>query len=98
MKITKWDLAESIETKEDVIAHLSVALEENDTEFLFEVLGSLARSKGIASIAKELNLNREALYRSLSHEGNPLFSTVLNVLNNLGLTLIVKPTKSTQAT
>jgi DNA-binding phage protein len=36
-------MAEFIETKEDVIAHLSVALEENDTDFLLSVLNALAR-------------------------------------------------------
>ena len=38
MKTSKWDMAEFIETKEDVIAHLSVALEENDIDFLLSVL------------------------------------------------------------
>ncbi|MDR0320930.1 MAG: putative addiction module antidote protein [Treponema sp.] len=90
VKTTLWDMAEHINTKEDVIGILEAALEENDTEFLFRVIGDIARSKGMAQIAKELNLARESLYRSLSQDGNPSFNTVVKVLNNLGFQLSIK--------
>ena len=83
-------MAEHINTKEDVIGILEAALEENDTEFLFEVIGDIARSKGMTQIAKELNLARESLYRSLSQDGNPSFATVAKVLDNLGFQLSIK--------
>ena len=89
-KTTVWDMAENINTKEDVTAYLEAALEENDTEFLFKVIGYIARSKGMAQIANDLNLNRESLYRSLAAGGNPSFNTVINVLDNLGYQLSVK--------
>jgi len=61
---------------------------------LLLVIGDIARSKGMAQIAKELNVARESLYRSLSPEGNPSFSTVMQVLDILGfqLSLIQKVT------
>ena len=90
IKATVWDMAEHINTKEDVTAYLEAALEENDTALLFAVIGDIARSKGMAQIAKELNLARESLYRSLSQEGNPSFDTVAKVLDNLGFQLSVK--------
>ena len=89
-KTTVWDMAENINTKEDVTAYLEAALEENDTEFLFKIIGYIARSKGMAQIASDLNLNRESLYRSLAPEGNPSFITVAKVLNNLGYQLSIK--------
>ena len=89
-KTTVWDMAENINTKEDVIAYLEAALEENDTEFLFKVIGYIARSKGMAQIAKDLNLARESLYRSLAPDGNPSFNTVVNVLDYLGYQLSIK--------
>ena len=85
-----WDMADYINTKEDVIGVIEAALEENDTEFLLEVLGDIARSKGMAQIAKDLNLARESLYRSLSQDGNPSFNTVAKVLDNLGFQLSIK--------
>ena len=86
----KWDLADDIETREDVIGILEAALEENDPEFLFKVIGDIARSKGMAQIARELNLNRESLYRSLSQDGNPSFVTIFKVLDNLGFQLSIR--------
>jgi len=94
IKTEKWDPAEDIETKEDVIAYLEAALEENDTEFLFKTLGYIARSKGMAKIAKELGLNREGLYTALSGQGNPSFVTVARVLDNLGFRLSIQSKKA----
>jgi probable addiction module antidote protein len=88
MELYDWDMADNINTKEEVLSYLEAALEEHDTETLFDVLGAVARSKGIA--AMELNLNHESLYRSLSPEGNPSFSTVARVLDNLGFQLSIK--------
>ena len=90
VKTTVWDMAEHINTKEDVIGILEAALEENDMEFLFSVIGDIARSKGMAQIAKDLNLARESLYRSLSQDGNPSFSTIFKVLDNLGFQLSIR--------
>jgi probable addiction module antidote protein len=90
MKVSKWDMAEFIDTKEDVIAHLAVALEENDTEFLLDVIGALARSAGMSQIARELGVTREGLYKSLSPAGNPSFETVLKLLDILGFRLRVE--------
>jgi len=86
----KYDPAEDIETDEDVIAYLEAALEENDIEFLFKTIGYIARSKGMAQIARELNLNREGLYTALSPQGNPSFITIARVLDNLSFRLSIQ--------
>ncbi len=83
-------MADHINTKEDVAAYLEAALAEKDTALLLAVIGDIARSKGMAQIARDLNVARESLYRSLSQEGNPSFGTVVNVLDNLGFQLSVK--------
>ncbi|MDR1179152.1 MAG: putative addiction module antidote protein [Spirochaetales bacterium] len=90
MKIDKWDPAEFIDTKEDVIAHLSVALEDGDMEFLLKTMGHIARSEGMAQIARELGVTREGLYKSLSTSGNPSFETVLKLLDILGFRLKIE--------
>jgi len=89
-----WDPAEIITTKERVIAFLEGALEENDPEYLFKTIGDIARSKGMAQIAKELKLNREGLYTALSPQGNPSFITIARVLDNLGYQLSIKQKES----
>ena len=91
-KITfaKYDPAEVIETKEDVIAFLESALEENDPDFLLRTIGHIARSKGMTKLARELKLDRKGLYKSLAPDGNPSFFTIVKVLDNLGYQLNVK--------
>ena len=91
MKTYDWDMAKNINTKGEVFAYLQGALEENDTETLFDVVGAIARSKGMLMIAKELGLSRESLYKSLSPNGNPSFSTVLKVLDLLGYKMQIMP-------
>jgi probable addiction module antidote protein len=88
--VSDWDPADYIKTKEDVIAHLEAALEENDPEFLLRTIGHIARSKGMAQLAKEVNLNRKGLYKAFSENGNPSFLTVAKVLDNLGFRLKVE--------
>jgi probable addiction module antidote protein len=87
----KYDSADYINTKEDVLASLDVALEENDTAFFLETVGIVARSKGMVEISKDLNLARESLYRSLSGNGNPSFDTVVKVIGNLGYRFQILP-------
>jgi probable addiction module antidote protein len=87
----KWDPADDIETKEDVIGVLEAAFEENDPDFLLSCIGDIARSKGMSEIARELNLDRVGLYKSLSPKGNPSFITVFKVLDNLGFRLKLEP-------
>ena len=94
MKTSKWDMAEFIDTKEDVIAHLTVALEENDIDFLLSVLNALARSKGMGKIAEELGVSREGLYKSLSPGSNPAFGTVVKTLDTLGFKLNIELKKA----
>ena len=82
-----WDATEYLETEEDMAAYLEAALEENDPALVAAALGDIAKAKGMTEIAKKTGLGRESLYKALSLEGNPEFSTVMKVVNALGLKL-----------
>jgi len=86
-----WDASDHLETKEDITAYLEAALEDGDPSLVAAALGDIARSKGMTHIARETGLGRESLYKALSVEGNPEFSTVLKVLQALGLRLQIVP-------
>jgi len=90
-KTSIWDPAEHLETEQDMVAYLEVALEENDAAVVAAALGDIARAKGMSQISKETGLGRESLYKALSAEGNPNFSTVLKVVHALGLRLQAVP-------
>jgi len=90
-KITKWDAAEHLKTKADIIAYLEAALEENDPALVAAALGDIARAKGMTRLAKQTGLGRESLYKALSPSGNPELATILKVVNALGLKLHALP-------
>jgi len=87
IKTRPWDVAEHLKTEEDMAAYLEAALEDGDPALVAAVLGDIARAKGMGQIARETGLGRESLYKALSPQGNPEFSTVLKVLRALGLRL-----------
>lgn len=82
-----WDVVEHLETEEDMAAYLEAALEDGDPALVTTALGDIARAQGMTRIARETGLGRESLYKALSPEGNPEFSTVLKVVRALGLRL-----------
>jgi probable addiction module antidote protein len=88
-KTRRWDAAKTLETKEDIAAYLDAVLEDGDPELLKAALGDIARAKGMTGIAKAAGLGRANLYKSLSPDGNPEFTTVAKVLKALGLRLTI---------
>ena len=86
-----FDPAEYLDDKEAIAAYLSDALESDDSAFIADALGVVARARGMTEVAREAGISRESLYRALSTDGNPEFATVLRVLRALGLQLSVIP-------
>jgi probable addiction module antidote protein len=89
IKTRKWDAADALATKEDIVAYLDAVLEEDDPELLKAALGDIARSKGMTQLARAARVSRTNLYKALSPDGNPEFATVVKVLRALGLRLMV---------
>ena len=87
IKTRPWDTAEHLTTEADMAAYLEAALEDGDPALIAAALGDIARAKGMSQIAHETGLGRESLYKALSPDGNPEFSTVLKVVRALGLRL-----------
>ena len=92
MKVSKWYMADNIKSAEDVMIYLSTVLEMGEPADVINVIGAIARSKGMTKLAKEAGVSREALYTSLSENGNPSFITVLNILRSMGIVLKAEKT------
>lgn len=91
-KVRTYDVAEYLETEEDMTAYLQAALEEGNPSLIVHALGNIARARGMSKIARQTGLGRESLYKALSPDGNPEFATVLKVVQALGLKLNAEPT------
>ena len=89
-KPRRFDAAEYLENSEDVAEYLSEAFATGDDQFIAQAIGTVARAAGMMQVAKKADVSRESLYRALSEDGNPEFSTVRKVLEALGVQLTVK--------
>ena len=93
LETTRFDVLDHLKTPEDRVAYLEAAFEDGDPSLIAHALGDVARSIGMTAIAKEAGITREALYRSLSENGDPKLSTLLGVTKALGLHLSVATTE-----
>lgn len=75
---------------EETVQTLNEALASGDATRIMDVLGTIARDRGMSHVARETGLARESLYRSLDAGGNPEFMTVVKVLTSLGVRLEAK--------
>ncbi|MGS1003076.1 addiction module antidote protein [Burkholderia glumae] len=89
VKVTPYDVADYLKTEEQMQAYLEEAFSEagDDAAFIARAIGNVARARGMTKVAQDSGLSRESLYKALSGERSPDFSTVLKVLRSLGLRL-----------
>lgn len=88
------DIAETfkkdLQDPEFVQGYLQDALDDGIPSFLV-ALGDVVRAnQGMGKLAEDTSLARESLYRSLSENGNPQFTTVNQVLHCLGMEFSIR--------
>ena len=93
MKTRKFDVANYLDTEELREGYLEAVAEDGTQEELLSAINDIARARGMTKTAKEAGITREGLYKALSPDGNPAFSTVWNILRSIGYTLIPKSIK-----
>lgn len=86
-KYKKFDAADYLKNFDDVAALLEGALEDSaeDPTAVPHALGIIARSQNMSELARRVGMSRDGLYKALSADGNPTWSTILKVTNALGL-------------
>ena len=94
-KLTEFDMAEYLDSEELQKGYLDYNAREGTPEDLLRAINAVARARGMTEIAKEAGITREGLYKALSPNGNPTFSTVWNVLHAIGYTLTPTPIAKT---
>ncbi len=89
-----FDAARYLDDDETIAAYLDEAMATGDAAYIVKSLGTVARARGMTQIAKDAQMSRESLYKSLGGDGNPEFATVLRVIGALGMRLSVEPEKA----
>lgn len=84
-----WDAAEFLDTPAQIAAYLDAYLEDGSPAEIRAALKTVARSKGMATVARDAGVSRETLYKALGDSGNPTLDTLLKVTRALGVRLAV---------
>lgn len=88
LKTRSFDVAEYLESPEDIKIFLQDAAEGTPEEFI-HALNTAARAMGMTEVAKKAGVTRASLYKSLSEDGNPQFKTISKVTKALGCRLAI---------
>ena len=88
-KTTPYDTVDYLKTEEDMALYFDACIEEDpgDGSLIRAALGDIGRARGMTQLARDTGLAREGLYKALSSEGNPEFTTIMKVVHALGLKL-----------
>lgn len=88
-KFTRWDPVDHLQNDEDARLYLEACAKEDpgDGSLIRAALNDIARSGNMSWLAREIGMSREGLYKALSENGNPAFSTVVRIVRALGLQL-----------
>ena len=89
--VSPFDVAEFLQTDEDIAEYLNQVLADNDAGELAAALGYIAKAKGMTEIAKASGLTREELYKALMTDSQLSLDTIQRVCMGLGLKLGVMP-------
>jgi probable addiction module antidote protein len=91
MGISKFEIADYLDSKEMIAEYLNTALEEGDNDDIINAIGHVAKAIGMTKIAQETGMSRSSLYKSLSEGAKPQFSTTMKVLKAIGGQIQVNP-------
>ncbi len=81
-------VVEKLQDPELAAEYLSAALEGGSVDEFLVALRSVAEAHGgIGTLSEITDLNRQSMYKMLSEEGNPTLSSLLSVLNAMGISL-----------
>ncbi|MCC5850239.1 MAG: putative addiction module antidote protein [Verrucomicrobia bacterium] len=75
----------------EAAAYLNAALDDGTQSIFLMALRDVAKAHGLTRLSRETTLNRENMYRILSEDGNPQFSSLKTLLDSLDLKLAIEP-------
>lgn len=86
-KYQRFDVADYLVDLDDIAGYLELAIEESseDPSAVPRALGVIARTQNMSELARRVGMSRDGLYKALSGDGNPTWSTMLKVATALGL-------------
>ncbi len=91
MEVTKFEIAEYLDSNEMIAEYLNSVLEDGTDEDIITAIRHVAKAIGMTKIAQETGMSRTSLYKALSEGSKPQFSTILKVVRAVGAKFTVSP-------
>lgn len=89
--IARFDAAEYLDDEIVIAEYLNAALEDENPDVFLTAIADVARSRGMAQLAKDAGLGRESLYKALAPGAKPRYDTILKLIRALGVDLHTSP-------
>jgi len=93
-KISLFDVADYLDSEEDIAAYLNEVLAEDDQDLLLSALDDIARARGMTEVADAAGVTRPGLYKALKPGAKTGFMTVRKVVSALGLKMMFVPNRA----
>ena len=85
-------LIKRLKDRDEAAAYLEAVFAEGDQAAIMLALRQVAKAQGgVAQVARQAKLSREAAYKMLSAVGNPEYRSLSAVLGTFGLRIAVSP-------
>jgi len=91
MGITRFEIADYLDSNEMIVEYLNTVLEEGDNTDIINAIGHIAKAIGMTKIAEKTGMSRPSLYKALSEGSKPQFATIMKVLQAIGGQIQINP-------
>lgn len=91
--LVPFDMSAILDSEEAMTEYVRQVLEDGEMDEMLRAVGYIAKSRGMAQVAKDSGLGRESLYKALRPGAQPKFETISKVLKAIGFRLSVEPLK-----
>ena len=81
-----------VEHPDEMGLYLEACIDEDpgDGSVIRAALNDIARAQNMSELARETGMTRAGIYRALANDGNPSFTTILKIIQAMGLRIRIE--------
>jgi probable addiction module antidote protein len=93
-KFAPFNSADYLDNERVIAEYLAAAMEDPNPDVFLLAVANVAKTRGIAKIAKDSGLGRESLYKALAPGAKPRYETMRKLVDALGVKWTIAQTSS----
>ena len=92
----RGELLQDLADPAEAACYLNAALEDSEEMFLV-ALRDVAEARQLSKVAESAGVARESVYRMLTANGNPTYSSLVGILRAVGLRISIEADNKSEA-